>query len=280
MVDVLITDLAKSCDVIAQDIHPIVGARAGLGEADHLPTHTECFSCTLPLAVEYPSPALGYPPSTIQGVHAGATAALPVLRFMDIAYTAPAVQPFCFPGLMWVDDTIIILERGDTRPIQGVLLDQRTYYQGILRVDVPDRKIQHGSTADPQPLRSPTPEAVARHVGHAWATDSPEQWEAALAGAPEIQPSGLLRYMGTDIYLQGTPTAPRNLPEVRAAVWKQLRPQRLSPDSAMMAKLPSKLLPLATSTAPRLRGTRQMHPVVRAYKHMTGICRHAHAQAL
>ena len=46
----------------------------------------------------------------------------------------------------------------------------------------------------------------------------------ALAGAPEIQPSRVLRYMGTDIYLQGTPTAPRNLPEVRAAIWKQLRP--------------------------------------------------------
>ena len=44
--------------------------------------------------------------------------------------------------------------------------------------------------------------------------------------APEIQPSRVLRYMGTD--LQGTPTAPRNLPEVRAAVWKQLhRPAAL-----------------------------------------------------
>ena len=64
----------------------------------------------------------------------------------------------------------------------------------------------------------------------------------------EIQPSRVLRYMGTDIYLQGAPTAPRNLPEVRAELWTQLRPQRLSPDAAMMvlmAKLPSKLLPLA-----------------------------------
>ena len=34
---------------------------------------------------------------------------------------------------------------------------QRVYYQGILRVDVPDRKIQHGSTSDPRPPRSPTP---------------------------------------------------------------------------------------------------------------------------
>ena len=60
---------------------------------------------------------------------------------MNIAYHASAVQPFRFPGLMWVDDTIVLLERGDTRPIQGVLLDQRTYYHGILRVDVLDCKI-------------------------------------------------------------------------------------------------------------------------------------------
>ena len=58
----------------------------------------------------------------------GATAALPFLHFMNIAYRAYTVQHFDFPGLMWVDDTIILLERGETRPIQGVLLDQRTYY--------------------------------------------------------------------------------------------------------------------------------------------------------
>ena len=49
VVDVLITDLAKFFDVIAQDVHPIVGARVGLGEETHLATHTEGFSYTLPL---------------------------------------------------------------------------------------------------------------------------------------------------------------------------------------------------------------------------------------
>ena len=48
--DVLVTDLAKFCDVIAQDVHPIVGARVGLGDAGHLATHTEGFSYALPLA--------------------------------------------------------------------------------------------------------------------------------------------------------------------------------------------------------------------------------------
>ena len=176
IVDVLITDLAKFFDVIAQDIHPIVGARVGLGEADHLATHTEGFSYTLPLGPWQShtlTQLLGTPQGTIQGVHAGATAALPFLRFMDMAYRSSAVEPFRFPGLMWVGDTIVLLERGDSRPIQGVLLDQRTYYQGILRVDVPDRKIQHGSTSDPRPLRLPTPAAVARHLGRTWVTSTP-----------------------------------------------------------------------------------------------------------
>ena len=287
IVDVLITDLAKFFDAIAQDIHPIVGARVGLGEADHLATHTEGFSYTLPLGPWQShtlTQLLGTPQDTVQGVHAGATAALPFLRYMDIAYRSSAVEPFRFLGLMWVDDTIVLLERGDSHPIQGVLLDQRVYYQGILRVDVPDRKIQHGSTSDPRPLRSPTPAAVARHLGRAWVTSTPDQRREALARAPEIQPSRVLRYMGTDIYLQGAPTAPRNLPEVRAELWTQLRPQRLSPDAAMMVlmtKLPSKLLPLASVYRP----TAKVHAandalMVRAYKHVTGISRHAHTDAL
>ena len=130
-VDVLITDLAKFFDVIAQDVNAILGARVGLGEADHLATHTEGFSFTLPLGPWQSSTLahlLGTPQGTIQGVHAGATAALPFLRFMGIAYRASPVQPFRFPRLMWVDDTIVILEQGDTHPIQGVMLDQRTYY--------------------------------------------------------------------------------------------------------------------------------------------------------
>ena len=44
-------------------------------------------------------------------------AALPFLRFMDIACRGSAVMPFRFLGLMWVDDTIVIVERNDTRPM-------------------------------------------------------------------------------------------------------------------------------------------------------------------
>ena len=80
-----------------------------------------------------------------------------------------------------------------------------------------------------------------------------------MAGAPEIQPSRVLRYMGTDIYLQGTPIAPRNLPEVRAAGWKQHRPQQLSPGAAMMVlmvNLPGKLLPPSQRLPPHGPGAR------------------------
>ena len=33
------------------------------------------------------------------------------------------------------------------------------------------------------------------------------------------------------------PRPPRNLPEVQATIWKQLCPQRLSPDAAMMVPM-------------------------------------------
>ena len=133
VVDILITDLAKFFDVITQDVHPIVGAHVGLGRpATWLPTRKAsripcpwAHGSRIRWRTAWETPP---PPGTIQGVHAGATVALPFLQFMDIAYRTYAVQPFRFPGLMWVDDTIVLLERGDTHPIQGVLLDQRTYY--------------------------------------------------------------------------------------------------------------------------------------------------------
>ena len=131
VVDVLITDLAKFFDIIGQDVLPIMGARVGMGEADHIATHTEGFPYTLPLGPWQSSTLaqlLGTPTGTIQVVHASATAALLFLRFRDIGYRASAVQRFRFPGLMWVDDTNVIVERGGPRPIQGVLLVQRTYY--------------------------------------------------------------------------------------------------------------------------------------------------------
>ena len=115
IVDVLITDLAKFLDMIVQDIHPIVESQVGLGEADHLAGHTEAFSYTSALGPWQSSTLaqlLGTPGGPIKGVHAGATAALPFLRFMDIGYRSFVVGPFRSPGLLWVDDMIVLLERG------------------------------------------------------------------------------------------------------------------------------------------------------------------------
>ena len=202
---------------------------------------------------------------------------------MDIVYRAFAVEPFRFPGLMWVDDTIVLLERGDSRPIQGVPLDQRTYYQGILRVDVPDRKIQHGSTSDPQPVGRPRQlpwPAICAAVGN--------RYPGPAAGGTSRGP-GNTTFQGPPLHGDGhIPSrhahSPQNLPGFRAAIRKQLRPPRLSPDAAimvLMAKLPSKLLSLASVYRP----TAQVHAandalMVRAYKRVTGISRHAHTDAL
>ena len=49
VVDVLITDLPIFLGVITHAVHPIVGARVGLGEGSHLGTYREGFSYALPL---------------------------------------------------------------------------------------------------------------------------------------------------------------------------------------------------------------------------------------
>ena len=190
VVDVLVTNLAKFFDVIACYVHPIVGARPGLGDESPLATHIEGVSYTLPLGPwqsDSLAQLLDTPQGTIKGVHAGATATLPFLSFMDIADRAFAVMPFRFPGLMWVDDTVVISERGDTRPIHGFCWTSGRTTR-VLRVDVPDRKVQYGSTTDPQPLHSPTSEAVAGHVGP-HVGDGQPGGTGGGAGAPELPPS-------------------------------------------------------------------------------------------
>ena len=50
VVEVLVTDLANVLGVIALNVHQIVGARVGLGDAGHLATHMEGFWYALPLS--------------------------------------------------------------------------------------------------------------------------------------------------------------------------------------------------------------------------------------
>ena len=90
-------------------------------------------------------------------------------------------------------------------------------------------------------------------MGRAWVTDSREEQEERLLRPLALLPVQVLRYMGTDSSLQGTPMASFNLPEVCAAIWKQVRPEGLSPDTTIMvlkSELPSKLPLLATVLLP------------------------------
>ena len=78
VVDVLITDPAKFFNVIAQDVHPIVGAHVGPGggQPPGYP-HGGLLICPNPgpLAIEYPGAAPGYPlgynPRSPCGGHGG-----------------------------------------------------------------------------------------------------------------------------------------------------------------------------------------------------------------
>ena len=54
--------------------------------------------------------------------------------------------------MMWVDDTITIFATGEERPTYGAPVDHRAHFHGLLRVSVPDKKIEDRSTRDPVSL--------------------------------------------------------------------------------------------------------------------------------
>ena len=55
----------------------------------------------------------------------------------------------------------------------------------------------HGCMTFPQPLRSATPEVVAKHVGRTRVTDNSDEQQHAPAVAPKLPDFEVLRYMGT-----------------------------------------------------------------------------------
>ena len=94
----------------------------------------------------------------------------------------------------------------------------------------------------------------------------------------------ILRYMGTDIFLQGKPTAPRNISAIRAEIWGQMKPQCLAPNAAMMV-LEAKVMPklFAAASVYHLTATIQSADdalLVWCWKHVTGTSRHAHTESL
>ena len=113
----LITDLAAS--------------HIGLGTRDHLFAHAEGCAYTMPLGPlqsRQLNQLLGLPHGTIQGVHVGVTTTAPFIKCMDMVYRVYSAACMTHPMMIWVDATITILTRGEDRPIQGVLVDHRTYF--------------------------------------------------------------------------------------------------------------------------------------------------------
>ena len=45
-----------------------------------------------------------------------------------------------YPMMVWVDDTIIVLATAEDQSIQGVPVDQRSCFQGVLRISDLTRK--------------------------------------------------------------------------------------------------------------------------------------------
>ena len=93
------------------------------------------------------------------------------------------------------------------------------HFHGVLRVSVPDKKIEHGSTWDTKPQFPPAPAAIDAHVGCAWVTDAAEAKEWALLHSGELLPTLVLRYMGTDILREGRPTTLRNISPIQMGIW-------------------------------------------------------------
>ena len=149
---------------------------------------------------------------------------------------------------------------------------------------MPDKKVQHGSTRDPISLQSPALDAVDAHVGSSWVTDTPEAKERALRHSAELQSSPVLWYMATDIFLQGKPTAPRNISAIRVDIWGQMKPQQLAPHAAMMV-VEAKVMPKLFAAASKYHPTATIQqandaPVVRCWKQVTDTSRHTHTESL
>ena len=119
IVDVLISNLAKYFDIIAQDVHPVVGSHLGLGTADHLSTHTEEYKYTMPLG---PCTAgcfnstWAFPKAP--GCHSGPR----ICSVHGFGVWSVCRPPMHHPMMMWVDDTITILQ-GEERHVQGAPVD-------------------------------------------------------------------------------------------------------------------------------------------------------------
>ena len=182
----------------------------------------------------------------------GATAALPYVRYMDLAYGVCAFPLMHHPMMMWVDDTITILAKGEDWPIQGALVDHGLAHL-FLEATTGRFAGQEGPAwlnlrpcAHAVPCPGCSGSACGVHLG----CGHPRGQGASatrLHGAPAV-PSPSVRGYRRTFFLQGKPSAPRNISAVRAEICGQMKPQRLAPDAAMMV-LEAKVIPKLFATA-------------------------------
>ena len=162
-------------------MHPEVGEGIGLGTKEELQRHTEGYSAVVPLGEHETMPmpmGKGVPQGSVQGVHAAITAAIPITSLIRDCYGAATAEPMGAPSQMWVDDTVVMLQRDPDYPLQGTLVDQQAYFEWVMRVALAVKKMQYATTGKPQTLLFITPEKAREMAGVPWM----QAYEKALGG--------------------------------------------------------------------------------------------------
>ena len=151
---------------------------------------------------------------------------------------------------MWVDDTVVMLQRDPDYPLQGTLVDQRAYFEGVMKVALAVKKMQYATTGKPQTLLFITPERAKAMAGVPWVQATEAQKRECLRWATEIRPKDKLHYMGTTIWVRGRNMAPEGLIEVRGQTRAELAKVRAALDTTVLivqAKVPIKFYSKASA---------------------------------
>ena len=101
-----------------------------------------------------------------------------------------------------------MLQRDLDYPLQGTLVDQQAYFEGVMRVALAVKKMWYATTGNPQTLLFITPERAREMARVPWMRATEAQKKECLRGATEIKPQDKLHYMGTTIWVRGRNTAP------------------------------------------------------------------------
>ena len=130
----------------------------------------------------------GVPQGSVQGVHAAITASIPITSLIRDCYGAATADPIGVPSQLWVDDTVVMLQRDPDYPLQGTLVDQQAYFEGVMKVALAVKKMQYATTGSPQPLLLVNPQRAREMAGVPWMRATEAQKRECLRGATEIRP--------------------------------------------------------------------------------------------